>query len=1675
MKIIKTSLILTILLNLASADLEVIQNCSKGCLKCSKENKCLLCDTSSNYYLSTDFCLSTIQQNCSLINITGDCKICKKGFWLDINTKKCVLVDTKKLIENCLSYDSSQNCMICEKNFFLQNNKCLAVTVPINLCEEYKTDTICGDCQDGFFLSSDEKKCEIIPNLPSFVDCHFYSRYKCESCKAGFFLNQNLYFNKSFKTSSITEKEDTLSFFNSDKKNSLVNNDVCQKITVKNCKEYETYDLCKSCNPNYYLKEDKKCSPYPKPIISNCSKYSSNTKCIECNQGYFLSSSTECKKVTNIENCSTYSQSSDITNCIKCNREFYLSSTTSCTPRNFSALTKISNCITKSINSDKCSLCDNDFILSSDGLECVLRLTNCSSHSSFSSGITPSCSVCDKGFYLKNTDTCEPGTDYNCEIFIYAETCSKCKNKFFHNGTSACEPHINNSNCLTYSDSTKNTCLICENHTFNFLIQNKCNILTAIDNCLTYNHENSDNIAKCEICANKYYVSSDGYSCILIEEPACAKVNVGDSNKCIECDPGYNLFVHGSNTECVFPHDIVSDNCNDLSNLDLTNTGLNKLHETSCNECKVDCLPIDNTNNFACINNKYLKADSIGILEADIISGCLKYDEDKCTLCESSKYLKSDQTVCLDACPNTKTSYAALMPVLNTDNDASIDQYNICRSQDTTSEKLYGPNVKDAGTAELLLLTCMPNSLPIVSTLITIGTAHKSSNVSLERTSEIWVQDIKTVNPKLEECQDLSEGFTLYDVTTTINTTQTHNCEYYSITGDPATAVTGCTKCKHQYSAKANEDSSVHLDSSGCTLMGTCSSTKYGNIPVAWSKFFSCHKCNSANEIPYLMYDFDDDDPKFTAYLQYDLLDATSFVSGDNNKTIECLNNVTEATFQSQIGDTGNATTVTFVENCGLGLFDISVIRAAFDSSNIADTDYTTLSSAYCAACKPGYKPTIRDPHTVKLCTEIQHCSNSTWFNACSECNYDYAFDVDGGDIDYTKCVENSDPNCFAASATTKCSFCKKGYTPNKDGFCVIVNTPHCEDKKFVPYFKVDNSVNPENLSYLYWYSEQGAGCNECNFGFTAVKYESSKYPKMSCAVSRYIPKHFYNFPNNPEGDSSVYINNCLNYKVVEDSDSPPVCTQCSGNLVLRENGSECIGILNCVTALDSSNGCKVCAKGYGLTDSGNCLVGRTLFCATYNTSQALPTARCLTCNEEYYLTSTNKCEKGAVANCKIFGNSAKRCETCKDGYFLILNNLKKGDYDYCYKFDESLHCSVVNITPNNIGVNFDCTKCSVGNSVIRPLLTIENQSNCLGYNQIKNCEIYDVGNNLNSSSFSCSLCKTGYYHTTDGLKCVKRTLIPRCLIYQINDDLCSSCNDLNFLSVNKKECNPYPSGKIGCITYSDATTCTACGADTWLNEGACTNIETDDKVENCLYYLNATTCSTCQPTYFLENENKSCVIINVENCLTYKSKDACETCLPNHRLKKTEEGLIQCEPFNKEHCKTFDQSGTNPCLECNHNYYINVEGNCVVASPIIENCLINSSIDECSTCEAGFALSIDKKSCLKTSLFDNNCKVVNMPKDLDCSQCKPNYYFKNGLCEYLGGVNSKGCFTHDFNDHNVCLICNEGYYMDSSLKCVEIKTPIDNKEDEEDEQEGSFEEILRRLIFVIIGFVFVF
>ena len=100
----------------------------------------------------------------------------------------------------------------------------------------------------------------------------------------------------------------------------------------------------------------------------------------------------------------------------------------------------------------------------------------------------------------------------------------------------------------------------------------------------------------------------------------------------------------------------------------------------------------------------------------------------------------------------------------------------------------------------------------------------------------------------------------------------------------------------------------------------------------------------------------------------------------------------------------------------------------------------------------------------------------------------------------------------------------------------------------------------------------------------------------------------------------------------------------------------------------------------------------------------------------------------------------------------------------------------------------------------------------------------------------------------------------------------------------------------------------------------------------------------------------------------------------------------MSCSECNKE-CKTCNNNKS--CLECNDEYYMNLNNECVNKSNIIGCSVEISTTEGCTECQDGYYNS--QKECFKCN---ENCKTCSN-KD-SCLSCIDSLVMKNGDKVYL-------------------------------------------------------------------------
>ncbi len=1626
-----------------------IQKCQEGCLKCTQDDSCEVCDLTNFYTLTGLECEKVEKDNCVAINLEGQCLYCIGGFFLDKGENLCVEVEEVKIKDNCLEYDFEQNCLICEQERVIVEGVCKEVNTIVSHCAHYIRDGECEGCELGYLLTHDNK----CANKPNPENCQFFGIVSCTACDPNYLLNSNLYLKHRLKLTSHEDKIATLNWF----QRSLNGNGeafpepICEKKEVSNCEKYQNFNDCELCNSGYYLKE-KKCYGFPKPQIHNCNEYTSETICSECVQGFFLKSNT-CEKVVPVNNCSKYNPRATSSACQECSADYFLSGL-SCSDRVTSKGNLIENCEMKSINEDSCSKCASGYEKSSSGANCVVEVPNCKQHSAVADNAEKAtCKFCDDEYYL-NSDACEVGNIDNCLIYTGSTTCDQCKNGYYLADSSTCSPSNNLKNCEIFDGARSNkphTCDTCNNDSFNFKIEKYCVDVSVITNCVEYDRD--EETETCLTCDDGFFLSES--ECVGFTDSNC--IEGSDIDTCTICAKGFSLDSTGDSPVCKTHFEFMLENC---ANHEAEENNSLDVAEVGCNYCKPNHLPWSYSGGYVCIANENLLLE--GIAADDQLDECAKYGTNQsCIECNDGYYL-SDEDKCVDECPD---DYAVRVISIQDDVEGiKTGTANVCVENDENCA-LIAPITfgwvedltytdDDNDDDNYLCMKCKDGFAPIFVPddpfFSVINTEYTSlSNVVLDPfsvTSHVECLTPSKING--------SENADLID-----------NCEYY-IEEDESM---NCKKCKFGYHGVTKGEEYAHIES--CTQMSACdTATRLYGLPWNYAVYNSCEKCLDDNKIPFIGIHYDEE-YVIEGILEYDLDDEdfTTNNAGNLEPSVSCQNPLSPSSF-------GDGTKFTsFPDFCGYGAINLKSTDGDNTDNKIVKTEVAEdfKIATFCGACKPGYAPTYMHAdlkHIVVSCTSIDHCSKTDqkYFNRCSQCESGYTLKYDTDTIDYVTCVKHKSENCFAAEDQTDnndgpCKICKKGYFMNLDQRCEELKAPKCAtaadsnitDKK---------SINLE-FNYQMYAFPRGNGCNKCIDGFSAVYYEAEG---PVCSSSPYITQNANNFLSQSDETATNYINYCEGYSGGNDE---LTCETCSTGYVLNETQKKCLNtVVNCkIVSGIVDEKCAECLSGFALVNE-ICVAGTIANCEEYFTNENKTSVKCKECSEGFFIESDQTlCAVGLVANCELYQeNDGKKCQTCKDGYTKLEKTV-----DVCYPIDESLNCSSA-----SLGTEVRCLDCKLPNQVYKEpnssLGTDENQTICMNHNLIPNCLKYDIGNDINSSTFQCTECDNGYY--INDYKCEKRlNILANCTIYHKTEDKCDNCSPGNYSIDGGQNCEAYPKGIIGCETYSDETTCIGCKGNRILDEGVCDEIV--ETIDNCISYLTKETCKECANGFFLTTN--TCDQANVQNCLTYTSIDECATCPPNYGLKTDiNAGKTDCVPVNKANCISFEPSGLFPCTHCSKNYYPNIQGECILANPLIAGCEHYESNALCLRCESNLILSEDSKSCLKdeklVEFIDPNCFSSVMKPTHFCTSCLPGYYFNNGVCKVCEKNGSgSGCFTCDPENLEVCHICSSGYYQSKDQSCTKIPQSTDNNNDDNNDGEEEGYVILSTSIFTFFMIIF--
>ena len=443
------------------------------CLKCNPDF--LLIGGEKNTFTICKSLKSEDFTNCKNINKnTGLCDECETGYFLNQGDLKC------SKIENC--YESTfGKCTSCIGGFYLDkiDNKCKSQSGPLISCKVSLDGEKCDICDDDFFF--DEKG-----NCIGVNYCAEAPFYGCRKCIDEYYL--------SYDRLSCTKEKNC---YSGDYLNGLCNycfGDYYIDLDTRKCKSNQKEDdfkyckkvqngKCLSCELNYQLSEDGKCS-----ITSNCAEVD-NGICILCSDNYYLTLDNRC---VNTEHC-IYSES--YYECKECEDGYYYNKNEKVCleyKKNFE------NCKSTSYDGEYCFWCKKGFYNNQTDHLCY---SNEKKNNFYKCTLSDTqgkyCIGCEDKYFIGYTDHKCSKID-GCEISENEEKCIECEERFCLN--------IKNGICKT------NEKIISEEDKFYY----RCNRTNKEGN-------------KCAICLDGYELSEDG---LCVDTIHCTKKENGICVKC---------------------------------------------------------------------------------------------------------------------------------------------------------------------------------------------------------------------------------------------------------------------------------------------------------------------------------------------------------------------------------------------------------------------------------------------------------------------------------------------------------------------------------------------------------------------------------------------------------------------------------------------------------------------------------------------------------------------------------------------------------------------------------------------------------------------------------------------------------------------------------------------------------------------------------------------------------------------------------------------------------------------------------------------------------------------------------------------------------------------------------------------------------------------------------------
>ena len=143
-----------------------------------------------------------------------------------------------------------------------------------------------------------------------------------------------------------------------------------------------------------------------------------------------------------------------------------------------------------------------------------------------------------------------------------------------------------------------------------------------------------------------------------------------------------------------------------------------------------------------------------------------------------------------------------------------------------------------------------------------------------------------------------------------------------------------------------------------------------------------------------------------------------------------------------------------------------------------------------------------------------------------------------------------------------------------------------------------------------------------------------------------------------------------------------------------------------------------------------------------------------------------------------------------------------------------------------------------------------------------------------------------------------------------------------------------------------------------------------------CRTGYELTTSSTCQASF-----------CQIPYCATCATVSTCSACVSGFSLVDSGTCMTRCPVLRIYNCLLCSETN---CTVCMANYVL-TNGSCVLPCASIVNCIACISPTLCASCDIGYALSADYKTCSMVCLVQG-CLSCPSSTSLNCDTCSSGY-----------------------------------------------------------------------------------